>query len=51
MTNMREILDAEYVKIIMGADIDNFDKAVETWYSTGGDRITEEVNEWYQSTK
>ena len=51
MKNMQEILYAEYIKIIMGADINNFDKAVETWMQTGGERITQEVNEWYQTTK
>ncbi len=51
MTNMNEILHSEYLKIIMGDDINNFDKAVDTWMKTGGERITQEVNEWYQSTK
>lgn len=31
--------------------IDAFDKFVEDWYAQGGDKITEEVNEWYQSVK
>lgn len=45
--NMNEVLWGEYLKIIMGADIDNFDKAVEVWKQTGGDQITQEVNDWY----
>ncbi len=51
MNDMNEILHSEYLKIIMGDDIDNFDKAVDTWMKTGGERITQEVNEWYQSMK
>lgn len=51
INNMNAALYGEYLKIIMGEDIDNFDKAVETWMKTGGERIIQEVNEWYQSTK
>lgn len=41
-----------YTNIIYGNEsIDAFDKFVEDWYSQGGDKITEEVNEWYQSVK
>ncbi|MWC29589.1 extracellular solute-binding protein [Paenibacillus sp. MMS18-CY102] len=29
--------------------LDDFDKFVEKWKAAGGDKITEEVNEWYQS--
>ncbi|WP_040713413.1 extracellular solute-binding protein [Paenibacillus curdlanolyticus] len=29
--------------------LDDFDKFVAKWKSSGGDKITEEVNEWYQS--
>lgn len=39
-----------YSQIIYGkASIDSFDKFVEKWKSSGGDQITKEVNEWYQS--
>ncbi len=51
LRNITDVLYGEYMKIIMGADISNFDKAVETWYSTGGQQITDEVNEWYATTK
>lgn len=37
------------MKIIYGtASIDDFDSFVEKWKSSGGDKITEEVNEWYR---
>ncbi|GIO92066.1 extracellular solute-binding protein [Paenibacillus lactis] len=31
--------------------VDAFDDFVEKWKSSGGDKITEEVNEWYDSVK
>lgn len=38
-----------YTNIIYGkADIDEFDKFVEQWKEQGGDKITEEVNAWYE---
>ncbi len=41
-----------YTNIIYGKEpIDAFDKFVEEWKSQGGDQITQEVNEWYQSVK
>ena len=49
ITDLNEVLWSEYVKIIMGEDIDNFEKAVEVWNTNGGERITQEVNEWYSS--
>lgn len=37
-----------YVEFITGAkSIDEWDSFVETWYSIGGEIITEEANEWY----
>jgi len=39
-------------KIIMGAvNVDEYDKFVAEWRRLGGDQITTEVNEWYQTTK
>ncbi|WP_201007100.1 extracellular solute-binding protein [Paenibacillus glycanilyticus] len=39
-----------FSQIIYGkAPVDSFDKFVEKWKSSGGDKITQEVNEWYQS--
>lgn len=41
-----------YTNIIYGKEpIDAFDQFVEDWKSQGGDQITQEVNEWYQSVK
>jgi putative aldouronate transport system substrate-binding protein len=42
----------EFVKIIMGAaPVDEFDKFVSDWNKLGGEAITREVNEWYDSVK
>lgn len=39
------------VNIIMGTQpADSFDEFVSNWKSLGGDAITEEVNEWYNTT-
>lgn len=39
-----------FIKIIIGeAPIDQFDKFVRDWYKIGGEQITLEVNEWYNS--
>ncbi|SDD53874.1 putative aldouronate transport system substrate-binding protein [Paenibacillus sp. CF095] len=41
-----------FTKIIYGqAPVDSFDQFVEKWKSSGGDTITKEVNEWYESVK
>ncbi len=41
-----------FVKIIMGAaEIDEFDKFVEDWNKLGGEQMTQEVNEWYETIK
>lgn len=41
-----------YTNIIYGKEsIDAFDRFVEEWKKQGGDQITQEVNEWYQSVK
>ena len=45
--DLNDNLSAAMQKVIMGDDISVFDTAVETWKSTGGDQITQEVNEWY----
>ncbi|MFC5651235.1 extracellular solute-binding protein [Paenibacillus solisilvae] len=37
-----------YTKIIMGVSpVDDFDKFVSDWRKFGGDKITQEVNDWY----
>lgn len=39
-----------FSQIIYGkASVDSFDKFVEKWKSSGGDKITQEVNDWYKS--
>lgn len=41
-----------FTNIIMGqAPIDEFDVFVENWKKSGGDDISKEINEWYQSVK
>ncbi len=41
-----------FVKIIMGSvSIDEFDKFVSDWNKLGGEAMTKEVNEWYDSVK
>lgn len=44
-----EALQLEYyTKIITGGDADAlWDEFVSTWYSSGGDLVTEDVNDWY----
>ncbi|GIP33282.1 extracellular solute-binding protein [Paenibacillus sp. J2TS4] len=40
----------KYSKIIFGNDpVESFDDFVEEWKAQGGEQITKEVNEWYQS--
>lgn len=41
-----------FTKIIYGEkDIDAYDQFVKDWHEKGGDKMTEEVNEWYDSVK
>ncbi|MNL86936.1 hypothetical protein D3C87_2158660 [compost metagenome] len=41
-----------YLKIIYGEKpIDYFDEFVKEWKANGGDQITAEVNQWYETTK
>lgn len=56
MADRQEILtkkrDEIFIKIIMNqVSVDEFDTFVEEWKKLGGDEITKEVNEWYQSMK
>jgi putative aldouronate transport system substrate-binding protein len=52
-----ELLDTrvkEYVIKTIGGDIDidsTFDDMVNRWYKDGGDQLTKEANEWYESIK
>ncbi|WP_168120029.1 extracellular solute-binding protein [Paenibacillus sp. HB172176] len=54
MLSKQELLNTmeleAFTKIIYGkVPLDDFDKFVTQWKSTGGDQITKEVNDWYQS--
>lgn len=41
-----------FIKIVYGQlDIDAYDTFLQDWKSKGGEEITKEVNEWYQSVK
>lgn len=46
---INEALTNEFLKIVMGADISTFDDAVSTWYSSGGQAITDDVNDYFNS--
>lgn len=40
-------LNSAMLKVIMGDDISVFEQAVETWYASGGQAITDDVNAYY----
>lgn len=45
-----EAMEAEvFTSIVMGEDISAFDNYVEKFFSLGGQKITEEVNAWYNT--
>ncbi|MFC5648635.1 extracellular solute-binding protein [Paenibacillus solisilvae] len=47
---LEKIKQETFSKIIFGnAPVSQFDTFVNEWNSTGGDAVTQEVNEWYQS--
>jgi len=46
---VNDALNTAMLEVIMGADISVYDNAVQTWFATGGQMITDEVNEWYAS--
>ncbi|SFD77354.1 putative aldouronate transport system substrate-binding protein [Paenibacillus catalpae] len=51
MTAKQAILDKlvleTFTKIILGAPISDFDKFVSDWNKLGGEKVTQEVNDWY----
>ncbi|NLV68577.1 MAG: hypothetical protein GXY14_12980, partial [Spirochaetes bacterium] len=49
--SLESMEDEVFAKIIMGQDINSFDKFVEDWKSLGGNEITKEVNAWYGQRK
>lgn len=50
-STLEKLQDEVFVKIILGDPIETFDKFVEDWNSLGGEKITQEVNEWYANNK
>jgi len=49
---LNKIENQAFNEIIYGKNpVDAFDTFVQTWKSGGGDQITQEVNEWYDSVK
>ncbi len=51
-TTLEKMEKEVFVKIIMGSvSIDEFDKFVTDWNKLGGEQMTKEVNEWYDSIK
>jgi ABC-type sugar transport system, periplasmic component len=48
---LEKMLAEMMTKIIMGHSLDEFDKFVTDWKKLGGDKITEEVNAWYEKNK
>lgn len=52
MSSLKKMQDETFTKIIMGqSPLSAFDQFVEDWRKLGGDRITEEVNEWYSQNQ
>ncbi len=50
LTALERMQEETFTKIIMGEEpIEEFDRFVEDWKQLGGDRITEEVNEWFHN--
>lgn len=51
-SELNKLRDNTFLSIIMGeSPVDYFDTFVEQWKAQGGDEISAEVNEWYQSQK
>ena len=44
-------LESAMMEVVMGADISLFDRAASKWLNDGGNKIIEEVNQWYKSLK
>ena len=50
--NLEKLENETFMKIIMNQEpIEAFDTFVEEWYAQGGDKITEEVAEYYNEKK
>lgn len=51
-TNADALIQDGILQIVAGAqDIDYFDTLVANWLAAGGQAMTDELNEWYESTK
>ncbi|MBM7565834.1 extracellular solute-binding protein [Paenibacillus sacheonensis] len=48
-TTLEKMQNEVFVKIILGAPIEEFDKFVQDWDKLGGEQITQEVNDYYAS--
>ncbi|WP_127530203.1 extracellular solute-binding protein [Paenibacillus kobensis] len=46
-TILNSLKNDAFSNIILGRSIDEFDAFVQEWYRIGGDKMTEEVNQWY----
>ncbi len=52
MSTLNKMQHEILIRIIMGeSSIEEFDKFIIDWNKLGGEAITQEVNDWYQSTK
>lgn len=50
MTELNKIRDEAFIAIITGTqDVNSFDAFVEEWKANGGDVLTQEANDWWQS--
>jgi putative aldouronate transport system substrate-binding protein len=50
-STLSKLQEETYIKMIMEDKADEFDKFVNSWNKLGGEQITKEVNEWYDSIK
>lgn len=50
-TTLEKMQNEVFVKIILGAPIEEFDKFVQDWNKLGGEQITKEVNDYYTSMR
>ena len=49
---LKTLQDESFIKIILGTEnINYFDEYVKQWKSQGGNDITKEVNDWYDTAK
>lgn len=51
-THLEALRETTFIQIITGEkSVDEYDAFVEQWYNLGGTDITNEANEWYQSSR